>query len=127
VVHAGFPHDVPQAWSAAPRNHPIRTSGIVSCAHHKAFCCALYGHELSTIEERWNTSPDKNGFWDVAEPHGAGLCPYSMTGLCLGVCLDPTIPPFPIAGVSPNCHESQATSRHRGRNRQKRDLYLKVS
>ncbi len=78
VVHGGLPYDVPQAWSAALRNHPIRASGIAYYARHddEVLCYALYDHEpLALEEEHRDTSLDENWFWDLAEPYGVGLSP----------------------------------------------------
>jgi hypothetical protein len=78
VVHGGLPYDVPQAWSAALRNHPVNANGIAYYARHddEAFCYALYDHEpLALEEERQDTSLDENWFWDLAEPYGVGLSP----------------------------------------------------
>jgi hypothetical protein len=78
VVHGGLPYDVPQAWSAALRNHPVQPSGIAYYARHddEALCYAIYDHEpLALEEERRDTSLDENWFWDLAEPYGVGLSP----------------------------------------------------
>jgi hypothetical protein len=78
VVHGGLPYDVPQAWSAALRNHPIRPSGIAYYARHddEALCYAIYDHAASAVvEEHRETLLDGDWFWDLAEPYGVGLAP----------------------------------------------------
>ena len=78
VVHGGLPYDVPQAWSAALRSHPIRPSGIAYYARHddEALCYAIYDHAAAAVvEEHRETLLDGDWFWDLAEPYGVGLAP----------------------------------------------------
>jgi hypothetical protein len=78
VVHGGLPYDVPQAWSAALRNHPIRADGIAYYARHddEALCYAIYDHAASAVvEEHREPQLDRDWFWDLAEPYGVGLAP----------------------------------------------------
>jgi hypothetical protein len=78
VVHGGLPYDVPQAWSAALRSHPVKAGGIAYYARHddEALCYAIYDQSPAVVvEERRETQLDENWFWDIAEPYGVGLAP----------------------------------------------------
>ena len=78
VVHGGLPYDVPQAWSSALRDHPIRADGIAYYARHddEALCYAIYDHATAAVvEEHRETQLDGDWFWDIAELYGVGLAP----------------------------------------------------
>jgi hypothetical protein len=63
VVHGGLPYDIPQAWSVALRNHPIRPSGIANYARHddEALCYTIYDHAAAAVvEERRETHLDRD-------------------------------------------------------------------
>lgn len=78
VVHGGPPYDVPQAWSAALRAHPVSPHGVAYTARHddEAFCYALFDHAAAAIEETdRDLILDADWFWTIADPYGVGLAP----------------------------------------------------
>jgi hypothetical protein len=78
VVHSGLPYDVPQAWSAALRAHPVAPHGIAYNARHddEALCYAIFEDAADALEEiDRNLILDADWFWAIAEPYGVGLAP----------------------------------------------------
>lgn len=79
VAHGGLPYDVPQAWSAALRDHPARPDGIAYTARHDdaELCFAVFENssdpplaEMDRIE-----ALDADWFWTIAERYRVGLAP----------------------------------------------------
>lgn len=79
LAHGGLPYDVPQAWSAALRDHPARPDGIAYTARHDdaELCFAVFENisdpplaEIDRIE-----TLDADWFWTIAERYRVGLAP----------------------------------------------------
>lgn len=76
VTHGGGRYDVPQAWSAALRSHPVRPDGIAYFARHddEQLCFALFDHSVP-VEKRRIETLDQEWFWAMADRYGVGLAP----------------------------------------------------
>lgn len=53
VVHGGLPYDVPQAWSKALFDHPLRPDGISYYSRHddKGLCYAIFDRARNAVRE----------------------------------------------------------------------------
>ncbi|WP_407175372.1 RES family NAD+ phosphorylase [Bradyrhizobium sp. STM 3562] len=78
VVHGGLPYDVPQAWSKALFDHPLRLDGIAYYARHddEALCYAIFDRARGSVRENdRETNLDQNWFWQLAQRYRVGLSP----------------------------------------------------
>jgi hypothetical protein len=78
VVHGGLPYDLPQAWSAALRKHPVQPNGIAYYGRHddETLCYALFSDGSTPVEvvER-TTELDADWFWTLCERYHIGVAP----------------------------------------------------
>ncbi len=78
VVHGGLPYDVPQAWSHALFEHPIRADGITYYARHddEGLCYAIFDRARGSVREiDRELNLDQDWFWRLAQRYRVGLPP----------------------------------------------------
>ena len=78
VVHGGLPYDVPQAWSKALFEHPLRPDGVAYYARHddEGLCYAIFDRARGSIREiDQETNLDRDWFWQLARRYRVGLSP----------------------------------------------------
>jgi len=78
VVHGGLPYDVPQAWSKALFEHPLRPDVIAYYARHddEAICYAIFDRARNAVREiDRETDLDQDWFWPLAQRYRVGLAP----------------------------------------------------
>lgn len=78
VVHGGLPYDVPQSWSKALFEHPLRPDGIAYYARHddEGLCYAIFDRAGGSIREiDRETDLDQDWFWRLARRYRVGLAP----------------------------------------------------
>jgi len=78
VVHGGLPYDVPQAWSRALFEHPIRPDGIAYHARHddEGLCYAIFDRARGSVREiDRELDLDQDWFWRLARRYRVGLSP----------------------------------------------------
>jgi hypothetical protein len=76
VVHGPLPYDLPQAWSAALRAHPIAAQGIAYSARHDPheICFALFDDAPLRVQAI-HENLDGDWFWDLADVYKMGRPP----------------------------------------------------
>ncbi|GEO81449.1 RES family NAD+ phosphorylase [Pararhodospirillum oryzae] len=77
VSHRGLPYDVPQAWSKALRDHPVKADGLAYTARHDetAQCHALFDQASGALGVcAAEATLDVDWFWQLAEDYGLA-CP----------------------------------------------------
>ena len=78
VLHGGLPYDVPQAWSKAVREHPLKPDGIAYRARHDddAICYTFFEATSAIRATDGGTKDlDVDWFWRIALAYGVGLAP----------------------------------------------------
>ena len=76
VAHGGLPYDIPQSWSKAIADHPIRPDGIAYHARHDdtELCCAIFDRTRGSVtDEPPIKDLDQDWFWRLAERYGIGM------------------------------------------------------
>jgi hypothetical protein len=76
VAHGPLPYDLPQAWSAALRAHPIGAAGLAYGARHdpQEVCYALFeGASVRTLAV--DEALDSDWFWGLADVYRMGRPP----------------------------------------------------
>lgn len=78
IAHTGLSYDLPQAWSQALSEHPIKADGIAYHSRHDdtELCHALLDRAGTAIaEDSRETDLDQDWFWQLAERYGVGFAP----------------------------------------------------
>jgi len=78
VTHCSLPYDVPQAWSEAIYDHPMRPDGIAYYGRHddEALCYAIFDRDPIPVNEiSRDMTIDRDWFWEIADLYRVGLAP----------------------------------------------------
>ena len=78
VAHSGLPYDIPQTWSKAIADHPIRPDGIAYHARHDdtELCYVIFERASASVtDELLIKNLDQDWLWRLAERYGIGMAP----------------------------------------------------
>lgn len=78
VTHGPLPYDLPQAWSKALHEHPIRADGIAYRSRHDddQICYAIFERARAKLSvRRLEVDLDRDWFYELADHYRVGIAP----------------------------------------------------